>query len=457
MMLSCVAAAGCAAPQRELLAPINAELTRRQLPALEAVSPDQLQVSAALRPLLQRPLTLESALRIALANNRRLQAEASELGVAEADLLTASLPAVEVQATYHLGTFEIDALAEVFSLVDLVGRRRAATAHRRAVDASVLGHALRLAAEAELAFGGVQAALASAALRQQHFDAASAAVLVQERAFEGGGGTELALDRERDQRETARAMLGRAQVELLLARERLGKLLGVSGADTEWSVEPSPPSLPAQAPVLDDLEREAVSASTELAMARATSQERAQRLGVSRLQRWLPGLGVGAVAETVKNGWGYGPAVSLSLPLSGGATAAERRDASQLRRAQHELYAVAVETRSAARTARLSALGAYAEAAHLRDVIVPLRQRILDETVRHYNAMNADTFALLAAQQALVEGQHMLVDATARFGQAMAMVRALRRGVMLATEPSMGAAVPEDTAAPGPPSLHGLH
>lgn len=449
--------AGCAPGATALRRPVNVELSRRGLPELSSVSPHQAGVSDGVRQLLARPLTLDAALRVALANNRRLQAEAEELGVARADLTAAILPPIAVSATYHLGDLEIDALADVLGLFELVGKRKAAHAQLERVTASVVGSAVRLAAEVEVAYGGLQAELAKVELRRHHLDAAAAAALVLQRAFDAGGGTELQLARQLDQRETARASLSRAQVELELARERLGRALGVSGADTAWTVEPQPPALPARAPALDDLEREAVVASVDLTMARASASEGAQRLGTARLRRWLPRLGVGAVAESVDDGWSYGPAVSLSLPLTGEDTAELRRSEGRLRRAQHELYAEAVELRSAARSARLSALGAFAEAAQLRDVVVPLRQRILDETVRHYNAMNASTIELLLAQQALVEGQHMLIEATARYGAAMAAVSALRRGVDLEMSSRSGPAAEDPAPRAEVPSAHGLH
>lgn len=454
-------AAGCAPTPSSLRRPVDLELGQRGLPGLGAVSPGEVRVAEAARQLLAQPLTLDAALRIALANNRRLQAEAEELGVARAELVAAALPPIQLSATYHLGDFEVDALADVLGLFELVSRRRAAHAEIERVTAQVVGSAVRLAAEVEVAYGEVQAGQAKVALRRHHFDAAAAAALVRQRAFDAGGGTELELARQLDQRETARSLLGRAQVELELARERLGRALGVSGADTAWTIAPAPPQLPAVAPLLDELEREAVAASTELTMARAAARGRAEELGAARLRRWLPRLGVGAVAESVDDGWAYGPAVSLSLPLTGGDTAAARRGESRLRRAQHELYAQAAELRSAARSARLLALGAFAEAAQLRDVVVPLRQRILDETVRHYNAMNADTIALLLAQQSLVEGQHMLIEATARFAAAMAEVSALRRGVSTAVAAAGRRGAEEAGADPSAsgevPSAHGLH
>ncbi len=454
--------AACAPSSSALLRPVSSELATRGLPPIGAPGAAQVEASAEARALLAQPLTLDGALRVAFLQNRRLAAYSEELGIARAELTSATVPSLELAATYHLGTLEVDALADVLALLELPTRRAGAQAAQARVRAATVGHAVRLAAEVELAFGELQAALAKAELQQQYFEAADAAALVHERAHAAGGSTDLAVARQLEQRETARLMLGRAQLEVLVAKERLGRALGVSAVDGEWTVSEAPPSLPASPPVLDALEREAVAASTELAMGRASARERAGRAGLSSLRRFLPGLYLGAVAEHDEEGWAAGPAARLALPLGGGPVAMARRDQALHRQAQHELYATAVELRSVARAARLTAHGTYAEAAQLRDVVVPLRRRILEETLLHYNAMNADTFALLVAQQALVEGQRLLVEATARHGAAMAQVAALRRGVMVGSMSSPGAMSSGDAASGmrerrSDAADHGLH
>jgi hypothetical protein len=99
------------------------------------------------------------------------------------------------------------------------------------------------------------------------------------------------------------------------------------------------------------------------------------------------------------------------------------------------LAIVAAQWARYARTARAAALATFAEARQLRDVILPLRQQIVDETIKHYNAMNADPFALIAARQGMVEAQHQYLDAVRRYWNAMAEVTALGRGVMLEPAP----------------------
>jgi len=62
---------------------------------------------------------------------------------------------------------------------------------------------------------------------------------------------------------------------------------------------------------------------------------------------------------------------------------------------------------------------------------VPLRQQILDETLKHYNAMDADLFALIVARRELTAAAHQYVDASRRYANAMAETRALARGALL--------------------------
>ena len=62
------------------------------------------------------------------------------------------------------------------------------------------------------------------------------------------------------------------------------------------------------------------------------------------------------------------------------------------------------------------------------DVVMPLRKRVLDQTVLHYNAMNASTFELLSARRDMVDVGRQYIDALRRYWLAVAAAKALRRG-----------------------------
>jgi outer membrane protein, heavy metal efflux system len=76
----------------------------------------------------------------------------------------------------------------------------------------------------------------------------------------------------------------------------------------------------------------------------------------------------------------------------------------------------------------IAELEAYQEARHLHDVVLPLRQKIVDETLLHYNAMDADPFQLIVARRDLADAGHRYLDALRRYANAMSEVQALRHG-----------------------------
>jgi cobalt-zinc-cadmium efflux system outer membrane protein len=82
-----------------------AKIAWNQGPELES------EPAARLRSLLQRKLTADDAVQIALLNNRDLQAMYSDLGVAQADLVQAGLlrnPILDASVAFHLGPVRPD-------------------------------------------------------------------------------------------------------------------------------------------------------------------------------------------------------------------------------------------------------------------------------------------------------------------------------------------------------------
>jgi cobalt-zinc-cadmium efflux system outer membrane protein len=394
------------------------------------------RVPSAVAGLLEKPLDRDGARRIAIANNRRLYAELDQLGVAAASIAEATVLApleVELQHKFALdgdgGETEIDVVQDVLDLVLIPRRRGIARAELAAARARAVAATVELVARVDVAFHALVAAQQELELRHTAFDAADAAAEVATRMHEAGNATDLAMAREQDQREQARIELGRAQVAVEQRREQMNALLGLSGEATRWTVEGRLPELPETPAPVDDLEQSAVAASLELSALRSDAGSAAGRLGLARVQAFVPELGVGVTASKEEEGWKVGPAVSLAIPLFNQQQGPRARARAELRRAQNELTATAVELRAGARATRQRVLEAHAEARHLRDTVLPLRQRILDETLRQYNAMNASTFELLAARRELVDGGRQYIDALRRYWAAVAETEALRRGI----------------------------
>jgi cobalt-zinc-cadmium efflux system outer membrane protein len=412
--------------QSELRAPVDRELAQRL-----GTAP-----TAAVGDLLGKPLDGDTAVKIALAQSPRLAAALDELGIAGSELATALAPGpIEVELLTRFGSgareYELNAIQPVLNLIAGGRRRAAAHADLAAARAEATATALRLAARVELAFHDLIAAQQEVELRRTAFDAADAAATVRERMHAAGNTTDLAQARDRDAREQARVDLARAEAAVETHRERLNALLGLSGERTKWTAAGTLADPPAAPPALDDLETTAVAASLDLTAGRARSEAAANRLGDERLRSFLPNLGVGVSVIDRDSTVEVGPALLIGLPIFDQRNGPRARAAAELARAGHELAAVAVELRADARAARVTALAAYQEARHLHDVVLPLRQQIVDETLLQYNAMNADPFQLIVARRELVDGNHQYLDALRRYANAMTEVAALRRGVAL--------------------------
>ena len=411
--------ASCVPSQHDLRAPVYAVIGDRE----------KVDVSK----LLAAPLDEKSAVAIALAHSPRLSAALDELGIAGGELASAlGLGPAEADVMLRWGTgyeHEIDAVQSLIGLVTMPRRRAAAHADLAAARAEATATALKLSARVKIAFTALLAAQQEIELRRTAFDAADAAATIRERMHAAGNTTDLAQARERDAREQARIDLAHAEAELERRREKLNALLGLTGAETQWTATGTLGELPAQAPALDTLEHDAVAASLDLAAGHARVEAAENRAGAERIRAFLPELAAGIAVLDVDGDFEVGPALRIGIPFLDTRAGERARARAEVAKRRHETEATAIELRAEARTARITALEAYQEARHIRDVVLPLRQQIVDETLLHYNAMNADPFQLIVARKDLADAGHQYLDALRRYRAAMAEVDALRAGV----------------------------
>lgn len=430
-----LATTSCAPSRTAVFGPVDREINRR-LNLDVSWSSDE-RVPAAVTAMLERPLDRDAAVKIALAKNRRLQAQYDQLGIAASAIAAATVLAptrVDVEYKFATGNkaseVELDVIQDVLDLLQIPQRRGIAKSELAAARARAVSATVELVARVEGAHIDAVAAQQDLELRQTVFDAASASAEISERMYVAGNLPEISVARERAQREQARIDLARAQLEIEETREAFNEVLGLTGKDTRWTVVGQLEVLPAAAPLLDSLERDAIVSSLELAATKADAEAAAGRVGLSRIRSILPELGVGVAADRKDGEWEVGPAISVGLPIFNQGQGPRARANAELRRARNLGAATAVELRSRARATRQRVLATHAEARHLFTVVLPLRQRIVDEALKQYNAMNASTFELLSARRDLVDAGRQYIDALRRYWRAEAEARAIARGAM---------------------------
>jgi outer membrane protein TolC len=425
---------GCVPSRSAVFGPVDRDVQRRI--GLGVTWAEGGRTSAAIDAMLARPFDLDAAVRIAFARNRRLQARLDELGIAASQVADATvLPPATVDADYTRALsgsgseIELDVVQDVLDLLQIGQRRGIATAELRGAQARAIAATVELAAEVEMAFYDLIAAAQERELAQTAFDAAGASADLVERQHTAGNTTDLALAREQEQRERARIEIGRAEQIVKERRARFGALLGIAGEQTAWTTAGRLGEPPGKLPDLADLEQAAASSSLALDALRADADAASARHRYAMVRTVLPELGAGiSVARRDGGDWEAGPAIRFGIPLFNQQQGPRARARAEARRARNELAATRMELTASAQTTRARIEQAFAEVRQIVDVVMPLRRRVLDQTVLQYNAMNASTFELLMARRDMVDVGRQYIDALRRYWSAMAEAKALRRG-----------------------------
>lgn len=132
-------------------------------------------------------------------------------------------------------------------------------------------------------------------------------------------------------------------------RERLTRLLGVWGSDTEYRVVPTLPDVPKDEPDLQNLERVAIEHRLDLSAAREEIRLASAALQVTKGSRAISGLNVGAHAHRDPDGpTTVGTAVDFELPIFDQKQAEVARLRAELGAAQHRADALAIAIRTRA-------------------------------------------------------------------------------------------------------------
>jgi outer membrane protein, heavy metal efflux system len=378
------------------------------------------EATAKVDSLLKGKLTAEEAVQIALLNNRDLQALYSELGVAQADLVQAGLfrnPIFDAAVLFPVSDggrpkLELSAVMNFLDMFYAPLRKRVAAARFEEVKTRVTGFVLDFAARVRIAFYLYQANEQMLELRQTIVQALGGSFEVARRLNEAGNITDLDFARERALLESGKLGLRSAEVAVRQSREELNMLMGLWGGGTDWQSDGRLPDIPEQPVETKDIERIAVSRSVDLLNARNRILVAGQQLGFSRWTALVPEMEIGPGSEREDDGsWKVGPVLEFPIPLFDQGQARIGRSAAELRRAQHEYYALAIRIRSTARAIRDRTEGFRDRALYYRDILLPLHERIVNEAQLQYNAMQLGPFQLLRAKEQQIETAVAYIEA----------------------------------------------
>ena len=363
--------------------------------------------------LLKRPLTADSAVQIALLNNRGLQAAYNELGIAEAIRVQQSLPPnPQFTLTRMTGSVETEIerqiVASVLALATLPARSEIAADRFHQAQLVAALETLRVAAEARRAFYRAVAAQETVDLFTQANEAAETMTQLAKRLGETGAMNKLDQAREQAFHSDVTIRLASAQQRASKERERLVRALGLGGSDLKFALPKSLPGLPKRSFTLAAVEQQAVRRRVDLQIARIELGTLAKAYGLTNATRFINVLDAGYSDKiTTDKGTGQtirdrGFTVSFEVPLFDFGEARVREAEQTYMQAVNRLAQKAVNVRSEAREAYRTYRMSYDIASHYQRDVLPLRKIISDEMMLRYGAMQVDVFTLLLeAQQKL--------------------------------------------------------
>ncbi len=407
-------------------------------------------VARRVRDLLARDLSIDSAVQIALLNNKDLQALYEDLSIAQADLVQAGLlqnptlsggVAVPVAGQVETG-WDAGVVQDFLGLFMLGARKKVAGAELEATKLRVGDAVLRVTYDVAVAYDSMVAAQQILEVRRTALEAGETAMALAEGQHAAGNISDLDLVNQKTRAEQLRTDTRRSEADALTARETLTRLLGLWGADAAFHVPSKLPDPPAADVPLEHLEALAIARRLDLASARAQTEALEHAAATARDFRFVGSVNAGVGFERAPEHYSVvAPRASLELPIFDQHQAAIARLEARVRQAQAHESALAVDVRSEVRAAhgRLVALRDVVD--RYARIVLPLRAQVVALSQQQYNAMLVGAPQVLLAKQDEVSAQRESVEALRDYWIARADL-----------ERAVGAIFPQEPTPPTPRS-----
>jgi outer membrane protein TolC len=378
---------------------------------------DAAATEGTITELLSKPLTADTAVQVALLNNKGLQASLAQLGIAEADLVQAGRmrnPSFSFGRIAGDHDVEIDRsiMFDIIGLLTIPVRKDIEGRRFEVAKLQAASEAVRLAADTRKAYFNAVAAKQTARYADQVRATAEAGAELAQRMAQVGSMSKLDQSREQVFYAEATAQVARARNNATAAREQLTRLLGVWGARTAFELPDRLPDLPTTPKDVNNIEAQAMQQRLDVQMAKRDAEMTASALGLSKATGVINVLHAGyanksATGAPRENGY----EIELELPIFdwGGARIAKAE--AIYMQSVHRTADAAIRARSEVREAYSAYRTTYDLAKHYRDEVVPLRKSISDETLLRYNGMLASVFELLTEARAQINSVNTAIEA----------------------------------------------
>jgi outer membrane protein, multidrug efflux system len=358
------------------------------------------------KAMLAAPLTMDNAVRIALLNSPAMSSSMAQLRISEADRVqAATLPnphfsfmrAVEGDKVMLERAIGLN----IMDIIALPWRSQWQGQQLELAKLQAAQDVIRLASDTRKAWISAVAAQQSAQYAAQAKLAAEAAGELARRLARIGNWSKLNQAKEQAILADAATMQAKAENAAFSEREKLIRLMGLWGEQTQFKLPDRLPDLPKEVRDSQGIEAQALSQRLDVRAAAMQAEYVAKSLGWVQASGFLNALDLKLIRETTTDqitgdkeklrGW----ELELPIPIFDWGGAANARSQATYMQSVAQVRKSAIMARSEAREAWHSYRTAHDIAKHYRDEIVPLRKFINDETLLRYNGMLIGVFDLI--------------------------------------------------------------
>ena len=375
----------------------------------------------ALAQMMAKPMTLDSAVQMAIVKSPKLALIYGQLGLDQADILEA----IEI-ANPRLGLSSLRASGAkseaqsltlpVADLILLPVRLNLANQARARARYQLASALLDVQLDVEAAWYQAVAAEQAALMRNAVAAALQTSADLAERYFNAGNITELDLSHEQAAASQALIAAQQADVSAKAARANLDSLIGLSPTDPLWALSSALPLPTENDDKVDELQSLALTHNLSLM---AADQDRSiwhQVTATRRATWWLGDTALGLERERDPEGVrASGPSLDLELPIfnQGQAKTARLNAMRDLAKAQSAQIRLNLSLQIAARADELQRRRQVV-ALH-SDGLIPQRQTIVARSQEQQNYMLLGVFGLIEAKTREYEAYEGYIEAVRDF------------------------------------------
>jgi outer membrane protein TolC len=386
----------------------------------------------------KKTIDAETAVQVALLNNKGLQASYTDLGDSAADAWQTQLsvlPSFSVGLS-GIGTPGLEAYrvlegaiaANILALATYDKSIKLADTRFRQAQLNAALETISLASETRRAWINAVAAWENVAYLNQAKVAADSASELAKKIGEAGSMAKADQAREHVFYAELTGETAKARLEAKLAKEELIRLMGLSGSDINFQIPNRLPSLPKGLIKRDDIEAEAIHKRMDLQVARLELDATAQSYKLEDVTRFVTDIELVGTLERereledgkIHRSISKTASLEFTIPIFDSGQARMRKGELAYMRAANQLAEKAVNVRSEARSAYVAYRSNYDIARHYRNSVLPLRSAIEEQSQLTYNGMITSAFELIADTREKIDSTILAVNAKRDFWLAEA-------------------------------------